>query len=98
MKRTLIRFRCSVYEKKFLNAKAKHAGISLSAFCRRTLMEKELTERMTEDHIMIYKMLVTYHNNFKRIGNMYRVGNPKLEEEVLVVAREIQSHLKKITS
>ncbi|CDF79649.1 hypothetical protein BN863_19370 [Formosa agariphila KMM 3901] len=53
---------------------------------------------MTEEHIMIYKMLVTYHNNFKRIGNMYRVANPKLEEEVLVVAREIQSHLKKITS
>jgi len=39
---------------------------------------------------------VKYHNNFKRIGNMYKKGNPKLSEEVIQVAEEIKKHLKTI--
>jgi len=96
MKRALIKFRCSVYEKKLLQVKAKAAGLSLSAFCRRSLLEQQITERMNEEHIHTYKMLVKYHNNFKRIGNMYKKGNPKLSEEVIQVAEEIKKHLKTI--
>jgi len=96
MKRALIKFRCSMYEKKLLQIKAKAAGLSLSAFCRRSLLEQQITERMNEEHIHTYKMLVKYHNNFKRIGNMYKKGNPKLSEEVIQVAEEIKKHLKTI--
>ena len=96
MKRALIKFRCSAYEKKLLQVKAKAAGSSLSAFCRNSLMEQQIIERMNEDHIKTYKMLVKYHNNFKRIGNMYKKGNPKLSEEVVLVAEEIKKHLKSI--
>ena len=96
MKRALIKFRCSVYEKKLLQIKAKAAGKSLSAFCRNSLIEQQIIERMNEEHINTYKMLVKYHNNFKRIGNMYKKGNPTLNEEVTLVAEEIKKHLKSI--
>ena len=96
MKRALIKFRCSVYEKKLLQVKAKAAGSSLSAFCRKSLMEQQITQRMSEEDMETYKMLVKYHNNFKRIGNMYKKGNPKLSEEVILVAEEIKKHLKTI--
>lgn len=86
-----------MYDKKLLAIKAKQAGISLSAFCRDALMEKQLTERMSEEHITIYKILAQYHNNFKRIGNMYKKSNPKLAGKVVTLANEIRNHLKNIT-
>ena len=94
-KSDLVKFRCSVYEKKLLKIKATSCGLTLSEYMRRSLFEKEITERFTEEHITIYKMLIKYHNNFKSIGNMYRKRNPKLTEEVYDLANEIKAHLKK---
>jgi hypothetical protein len=94
-KSELVKFRCSVYEKKLLKIKATSCGLTLSEYMRRSLFEKEITERFTEEHITIYKMLTKYHNNFKSIGNMYRKRNPKLTEEVYDLANEIKAHLKK---
>jgi hypothetical protein len=94
-KSDLVKFRCSVYEKKLLIIKAKRSGLTLSEYIRRCLFDKEITERFTEEHIAIYKMLIKYHNNFKSIGNMYRKRNPKLTETVYNLANEIKAHLKK---
>jgi hypothetical protein len=94
-KRDLVKFRCSVYEKKLLNIKASSSGLSLSEYIRRAVFEKEITERFKEEHIEIYKMLLKYHNNFKSIGNMYRKRNPKLTETVYDLANEIKAHLKR---
>ncbi len=94
-KKDLVKFRCSIYEKKLLNIKASSSGLSLSEYIRRAVFEKEITERFKEEHIEIYKMLIKYHNNFKSIGNMYRKRNPKLTEAVYELANEIKSHLKK---
>lgn len=94
-KRALVKFRCSVYEKKLLNIKASSSGLSLSEYIRRAVFEKEITERFKEEHIEIYKMLLKYHNNFKSIGNMYRKRNPKLTETVYDLANEIKAHLKR---
>lgn len=94
-KSDLVKFRCSVYEKKLLIIKSKRSGLTLSEYIRRCLFEKEITERFTEEHIEIYKMLIKYHNNFKSIGNMYRKRNPKLTKEIYDLANEIKAHLKK---
>ena len=94
-KSDLVKFRCSVYEKKLLKIKATSCGLTLSEYMRRSLFEKEITERFTEEQIAIYKMLIKYHNNFKSIGNMYRKRNPKLTEAVYDLANDIKSHLKK---
>ena len=94
-KSDLIKFRCSLYEKKLLTIKASSSGLSLSEYIRRAVFEKEITERFSEEHIELYKMMLKYHNNFKAIGNMYRKRNPKLTETVYGLANEIKLHLKK---
>jgi len=94
-KSDLVKFRCSVYEKKLLKVKAKSCGFTLSEYIRRSLFEQTITERFSEEHIELYKMLIKYHNNFKSIGNMYKKRNPKLTETVYELAKEIKAHLKK---
>ncbi len=91
----LVKFRCSVYEKKLLKVKSSRSGLSLSEYIRRSLFGQEITERFSDEHIEIYKMLIKYHNNFKSIGNMYKKRNPKLTQEVYDLANEIKAHLKK---
>ena len=91
-----IKFRCSIYEKKMLRIKAKQIGLTLSEFCRKAVYEKEIKERLSDDHIEIYKTLHKFHNNFKSIGNMYRKKNPKLTREVYGLANLIKAHLEKL--
>ena len=91
-----IKFRCSIYEKKMLRIKAKQSGLTLSEFCRKAVYEKEIKERLSDDHIEIYKTLHKFHNNFKSIGNMYRKKNPKLTREVYGLANLIKAHLEKL--
>ncbi|WP_445955464.1 mobilization protein MbpA [Yeosuana sp.] len=91
----LVKFRCTVYEKKLLKVKSKRSGLSLSEYIRRSLFDQEITERFSDEHIQLYKMLIKYHNNFKAIGNMYRKRNPKLVDTVYNLADEIKTHLKK---
>ena len=91
----LVKFRCSVYEKKLLKVKAIRSGLTLSEYIRRTVFEQTITERFSEEHIELYKMLIKYHNNFKSIGNMYKKRNPNLTETVYELANEIKTHLKK---
>lgn len=90
----LVKFRCSIYEKKLLKVKAKRSGLTLSEYIRRSLFETKITERFTDEHIEIYKMLIKYHNNFKSIGNMFKKRNPKLMQTVYDLAEEIKAHLK----
>jgi hypothetical protein len=78
-----------------LNIKAKRSGLTLSEYIRRSLFDKEITERFTNQHIELYKMLIKYHNNFKSIGNMFKKRNPKLMQEVYDLANDIKTHLKK---
>ena len=94
-KTEIIKFRCSIYEKKLLIIKAKRGGLTLSEYVRRVAFEQHITERFTEEHIELYKMLIKYHNNFKSIGNMFKKRNPKLTEAVYELANDIKAHLKK---
>ena len=93
MKRTYIKFRCSIYEKKLLKKRAGRAGISLSEYCRSSAFGHSIIERLTTEQMAHYKMLVKYKNNFARIGNMFKERNPKLAHEVAELAEEIRAHL-----
>lgn len=93
MKKEFVQFRCSVYEKKLLKVKAKKSGLSISEYCRRAAFGDRIIERLSEEQIETYKMLVRYENNFKRIGNMFRKRNPKLADEVVQLASDIRGHL-----
>lgn len=94
----IVKFRCTLYEKKLLKIKALRAGLSLSEFFRRAAFDQTIKERFTEEHIELYKMLLKYHNNFKSIGNMYRARNPKLDRAVSELAKEIKEHLQRFES
>jgi hypothetical protein len=93
MKREFVQFRCSVYEKKLLKVKARKSALSISEYCRRAAFDDRIIERLSEEQIETYKMLVKYQNNFKLIGNMFRKRNPGLAEEVTKLANEIRQHL-----
>ena len=93
MKRTYIKFRCSIYEKKLLKKRAERAGISLSEYCRSSAFGNSVIERLTDEQLEHYKILVKYKGNFTRIGNMFRKHNPKLASEVEQLAEEIRKHL-----
>lgn len=93
MKKEFIQFRCSIYEKKLLKVKAKKSGLSISEYCRRAAFDDRIVERLSQEQIEVYKMLVEYKINFKRIGNMFRKRNPKLADEVVQLANEIRKHL-----
>jgi len=97
-KTEIIKFRCSIYEKKLLKIKAKKCGLTLSEYFRRVALEQKITARLTDEQIGIYKMLITYRNNFKSIGNMFKKRNPKLTETVHGLANEIKEHLKNFKS
>lgn len=93
MKRTYIKFRCSIYEKKLLKKRAARAGISLSEYCRSSAFGNAVIERLTREQLECYKTLVKYKNNFTSIGNMFKKRNPKLADDVAALAETIRKHL-----
>ncbi|QLE00926.1 hypothetical protein HX109_04855 [Galbibacter sp. BG1] len=93
IKSTFVKFRCTQFEKRLLQVKAKRANLSLSSYCRMAAMDDKIIERFTEEQIEVYKALVQYHHHFKRIGNMFKKRDPKLTEEVYLLADEIKDHL-----
>lgn len=95
-KREFVKFRCSVYEKKLLYIKAKRSRLSVSEFCRRSIFDLEIKERLSEDHIEVLKTLSKFHNNFKSIGNMFRKKDPRLSAAVYALADEIKQQLEKV--
>ncbi len=95
-KREFVKFRCSVYEKKLLQVKAKRSRRSVSEFCRRSIFNLEVKERLSDDHIELLKTLTKYHNNFKSIGNMFRKKDPRLTTTVYALADEIKEQLEKV--
>ncbi|HHB51966.1 MAG TPA: hypothetical protein ENK75_02815 [Saprospiraceae bacterium] len=94
MKTKKIEFRVTIYEKKLLKIKALKSGLNLSEFCRKSVFEKEIKERLSKEQITLYKMLVRYHNNFKSISNLYKKKDPKMSIELIQLADEIKNHLK----
>lgn len=93
MKKTYIKFRCSIYEKKLLKKRAARTGISLSEYCRNSAFRNSIIERLTSEQLAQYQMLVQYKNNFTRISTMFKKSNPNLTSAVLQLAEQIRNHL-----
>ena len=88
------KFRTTSFEKKLIILRAKKTGLSQSDFCKKAVLGIKITERLTEEQIEVYKMLITYHNNFKSIGNLIKIKHPDLYQKVYQTAEEIKNHLK----
>lgn len=97
-KTSFIKFRISLTEKMDLKKKANKAGISLSEYCRKAITNKEIKERLSNEQIVFYKVLIRYHNNFKSIANLYKHKDPGLASKVNELADELKNHLKNFKS
>ena len=84
-------------EKKAIQLAARKAGISTSAFVRKACLEKDLSAKLSDQEIAIYKTLVEYRNNFARISNLIK-NRADFTAELKDVTRLIDTHLKKLTS
>jgi len=93
MKKHKIEFRCTLFEKKMLKIKAKKSGLTLSEFCRKSINDQIIVERLTDEQIELYKMMITYHNNFKSISNLIKNKHPFLNQKILETADEIKINL-----
>ncbi|GET25844.1 mobilization protein MbpA [Prolixibacter sp. NT017] len=96
MKRKKIEFRCSSLEKAIIKKKAENAGLKISEFCRATALGQRVTFRMTDEELSVYKMLVTYSNNFTRIGNLFRDKDTRFAQEIRQTSDEIKKHLRRL--
>ena len=57
-KNVFIKLRCSNFEKKLLKVKAKKCGLTLSEYIRKVAFKEKITERLTDEHIDMYKITV----------------------------------------
>lgn len=96
MKNQFIKFRVSGIEKRIIEKKSERAGLSVSEFVRRLAFEKDLKSRLTEEEIGCYKNLSKYADNFRRISNLFKLGDiTGMKQETLEASRLIREHLKK---
>ena len=97
MKSKKIQIRVSNTEYYIIKNKAKQAGISTSEFLRATALNYDLSYKLTQDEIEVYKLLNKYADNFRRIGNLFKLGDTTQVKEVSIeTANLIRAHLKKM--
>lgn len=96
MKNEFIKLRVTNLEKRIIERKADRTGLSVSEFLRRNAFEKEMKNRLTEDEIECYKTLSKYADNFRRISNLFKLGDVTgMKNETLETSRVIKAHLEK---
>lgn len=96
-KTELIQIRVEQWDKKVIQLRAHQLGISVSEYCRRCALSRELPSPPSEKQMDAYLLLQKYHANFSRIGNMFRHRDfSSLLLEVEEVKNKISEHLKRI--
>ena len=97
MKPKTLRFRVSNSEYYIIKNKAKQAGVTISEFVRSRSLDYDLTYKLTEEEIRIYKQLNSFSDNFRRISNLFKLGDITQVKEVSVETAElIRKHLEKL--
>lgn len=93
-KSEMIKMRCTKIQKKLLKIKAEKTGLSLSVFCLKSSLDLTIVERLTEEQIELYRMLIKYHNNFKSSSNILKNKDSNFYKNLNETANEIKTHLK----
>ena len=92
-----IEFRASLTEHLVIKNKANKSGCSVSEYIRNTALDYPLTYKLTSDEIEVYKQLNKFADNFRRIGNLFKLGDTTGVKEVSVdTAKLIREHLNKL--
>lgn len=97
MKDNLIKFRVSKIENLIIKKKASNAGMSVSELMRGLVLGYKLSTKLTPDEIECYKHLNKYADNFRRISNLFKLGDVDgFKKECLNTSAEIRQHLMKL--
>lgn len=92
-----IEFTVTLTEYLIIQNKSKNSGCSMSEFLRNTALNYELTYKLTADEIEVYKQLNKYADNFRRIGNLFKLGDTTgVKETAVETALLIRNHLNKL--
>ena len=97
MKNKEFRFRVSPLEHQIIKNKISKTGLSISEFMRRLSLELELKNKLTDDEVECYKNLSKFADNFRRISNLFKLGDVTgMKNETLETSRIIKKHLEKL--
>jgi hypothetical protein len=98
MKKTKkIEFRVTLTEHLIIKNKAKKTGGSMSEYLRSIALGYDLTYKLTDDEIEVYKQLNKFSDNFRRIGNLFKLGDVTgVKETSIETSRLIRNHLNKL--
>jgi len=92
-----IEFRTTHTEYLIIQNKALKSGTSISEFLRNTAMGYPLSYKLTEDEIAVYKQLNQYADHFRRIGNLFKLGDTTgVKEACVETTKLIRNHLNKL--
>tara|TARA_R110002012_G_scaffold279098_1_gene467002 strand:+ start:3789 stop:4088 length:300 start_codon:yes stop_codon:yes gene_type:complete len=97
MKKTRkIEFRVSLLEHHIIKNKANRIGCSVSEYLRNTALDYPLSYKLTPEEIEVYQQLNKYGDNFRRISNLFKLGDVTgVKETSIETAKLIRQHLKK---
>ena len=97
MKPKTLRFRVSNSEYYIIKNKAKQAGVTISEYVRSRALDYDLTYKLTEEEIIVYKQLNSFSDHFRRISNLFKLGDiTKVKEVSVETAELIRKHLEKL--
>ena len=97
MKNKEFRFRVSPLEHQIIKNKITKTGLSISEFLRRLSLGLELKNKLTDDEIECYKNLSKFADNFRRISNLFKLGDVTgMKNETLETSRLIRKHMEKL--
>ncbi|WP_010249224.1 plasmid mobilization protein [Myroides injenensis] len=92
-----IEFRVTLTESLLIKNKAKKIGCSVSEYLRNTALGYSVSYKLTQDEIETYKLLNKFADNFRRIGNLFKLGDTtKVKESTIETANLIRAHLEKL--
>lgn len=92
-----IEFRVTLTEHLIIKNKALKTGCSMSEYIRNTVLDYPLTYKLTPDEIIIYKQLNKYADNFRRISNLFKLGDTTGVKSVSIeTAQLLREHLNKL--
>lgn len=96
MKNDLIKFRVSKIENLIIKKKAADSGVSVSELMRGLVFNYKLSSKLTPEEIECYQLLSKYSDNFRRISNLFKLGDTDgFKRETLEASKQIREHLTK---
>lgn len=97
MKDNLIKFRVSKIENLIIKKKASNSGVSVSELMRGLVFNYKLSNKLTENEVECYLLLAKYADNFRRISNLFKLGDTTgVKEEAIATSKLIREHLLKL--